>query len=100
MKAAVKGKRVRRDEAQWRGLVTEHERSGLSQAAFCEREGLCAQSLSNWRRRLGSSIEAATTEPALSFLEIGRSHAKPLDGAGVRVRVELGAGIVLEISRA
>ena len=48
------GARRHRGESEWRRLVAEPERSGLSQRAFCDREGLCVQSLGNWRRRLGA----------------------------------------------
>lgn len=104
MKAvAVVGARKHRGEGEWRRLIAEQERSGLSQRAFCEREGLCVQSLSNWRRRLGtaslSRAIAQHCDAPPSFVEIGAALSRPLD-AGVRVRLELGAGIVLELTRA
>ena len=46
----------RRSPDQWRALIEAQARSGLSQAAFCEREGLCAGSFWNWRRRLQDSV--------------------------------------------
>ena len=101
----VRGTRKHRGEAQWRRLIAEQQRSGLSQRAFCEREGLCVQSLTNWRRRLGSggasnvSAVAIGRSEVASFVEIGEALSRPLD-AGVKVRLELGAGIVLELSRA
>lgn len=106
MKAVAReGARKHRGESEWRRLVAEQQRSGLSQRAFCEREGLCVQSLTNWRRRLGAdpapSAIAVTRDrdrDAAAFVEIGAALSRPLD-TGVRVRLELGAGIVLELSR-
>ena len=104
---AGSGVRKHRGESEWRRLVAEQERSGLSQRAFCEREGLCVQSLTNWRRRLGvvaapAALDAVTArgdrETAPAFVEIGSVLSRPLE-SGVRVRLELGAGIVLELSR-
>ena len=103
---AGSGVRKHRGESEWRRLVAEQERSSLSQRAFCEREGLCVQSLTNWRRRLGAvavtSSDAVAArgdrETAPAFVEIGSVLSRPLE-SGVRVRLELGAGIVLELSR-
>ena len=103
----VTGARKHRGESEWRRLVAEQERSGLSQRAFCEREGLCVQSLTNWRRRLGVMAAPASNAVAVcgdgktasAFVEIGSALSRPLD-SGVRVRLELGAGIVLELWRA
>ena len=33
-------RRIRRSADQWRALFAQYESSGLSQAAFCEQEGL------------------------------------------------------------
>lgn len=93
----------RRSAEQWRALIEAQARSGLSQKAFCEREGLCAGSFWNWRRRLRQSDAdepARAVEGAMppAFVEIGTT-SRPLE-AGLKVRLELGAGVVLELSRA
>lgn len=104
------GARKHRGESEWRRLIAEQQRSGLSQREFCEREGLCAQSLTNWRRRIGaassplpasrsSAVAVQHDSPSAAFVEIGTALSRPLD-VGVKVRLELGAGIVLELSRA
>ena len=75
------------------------ERSGQSQEMFCKSEGISKASLSNWRRRLRSDdkpMPSKAPAPA-NFIEIG-STSRPLD-AGLRVRLDLGAGVVLELSR-
>ena len=46
--------RVRGREAwaKWRGLVSEHGRSGQSVAAFCRERGICAPQFFAWKKRL------------------------------------------------
>lgn len=45
--------------AYWQRLLTEWERSGLSQAEFCRRRGLKAVNLAWWKRRLRAADGAA-----------------------------------------
>lgn len=47
--------RVRRTEAEWRGLLARFEQSGLSMTAFCERAKLPRSSFVKWRSRVGGS---------------------------------------------
>jgi hypothetical protein len=92
-----------RSPAEWRGLLSAHEQSGLTQAAFCEREGISQQSLLNWRKRLGRGADTsiaqlqAAQRAMPAFVELG-SAIGPLD-AGLSIRLELGGGVVLELSR-
>ena len=92
--------RRHRSAAEWQALITAHERSGLSQEAFCKGEGVSPMSLSNWRKRLKTQSDHApiTRASTPAFIEIGNAM-RPLE-AGIKVRLELGAGIVLELSRA
>jgi transposase-like protein len=94
-----KTRRRHRSAAEWQTLITAHERSGLSQEAFCKGEGVSAVSLSNWRKRLSTQGNDSRIEktPSPTFIEIGNTM-RPLD-AGIKVRLELGSGIVLELSR-
>jgi transposase-like protein len=64
--------------------------SGLTVRAFASREGLDAQRLYIWRRKLGasSSIKAAARP---SFIEIGPRSAD-------RIEVVLRSGLVLRVS--
>ena len=93
-------RRKHRTAQQRREMVEAYERSGLSQAAFCEREGVSTGSLANWRRDLRGDTsrpaEPVAVAPTASFIELGST--RPLD-VGLRVRIELGTGVVLELSR-
>ncbi len=44
--------KVRRTESQWREVLEKFDVSGLSQMAFCEREGVAQTSFQKWRRKL------------------------------------------------
>ena len=89
-------RRVRRSESQWRGLLEAHEASGLTQRAFCEREGVSEMSLSNWRKRLSSAGLASREASTRSFVDLG---ALPEIAPMPIVRLELGGGMVLTITR-
>lgn len=91
----------RRTKAAWDGLVAGQARSGLTVAAYCRRERICTASFYRWRAIFGKGLVAAPggtvvarSEPA--FVDLG-----PLmrPGQRVEVRVELGAGVVLQLSR-
>jgi len=41
---------VRRSAEQWRELIEEQERSGLTQAAFCASRSLSITSFQHWKR--------------------------------------------------
>jgi hypothetical protein len=90
---------VRRSAQQWRALIEAQARSGLSIAAFCRARGVCIGSMDNWRKRLraeDSRPEAVELSPP-AFVEIAQPM-RALD-AGVKLRLELGGGVVLELSR-
>src|SRR5215210_5303648 len=101
MKKAIEPAKIRRKHrsaGEWRSLIAAQERSGLTQEAFCETAEVSKASLSNWRRRLRTEGDRDPVEktPPPAFIEIG-STIGSLD-AGIKVRLELGAGIVLELS--
>ena len=48
-------------EAFWRKVILRQEASGLSQAKFCEQEGLSANRLSSWKAKI-KQRDAATEE--------------------------------------
>jgi len=53
---------VRRGEKEWAKIVHRFESSGLTGAAFCQREGLALSSLQRWRQRLPSRGVASFVE--------------------------------------
>jgi len=99
--AAAKSRRIRRSPEQWQSIVAAQAASGQNVSAYCRASGLCAVTLARWRKRLVGEFGtpmAGSAAPPPAFIELSGA-ARPLD-AGVKVRIELGAGIVLELSRA
>jgi hypothetical protein len=67
--------RRRRSALEVRQLLVRFQQSGLSQAEFVRREGLCLSTLQRYLKRLRSSSKGAAPSPqkrtgAVSFLEI------------------------------
>ena len=56
----------RRSEADGRALLAAFAESGLTQKAFCEREGVALSTFQYWKRRLGHlpAASAGAQEPA------------------------------------
>ena len=91
-------KRVRQSAESWRALLAQHAESGLSVAAFCARAGVSAASFYQWRSRLGraatSPVPVARRERG-AFVDLGA-----LAGGGrFELRLDLGGGLVLQLSR-
>lgn len=99
------GKRKRLGEAAWRELLARFAASGLSAAAFCRREAISAASFYQWRARLGvprPPMPASHAHPATAadFIDLGtlRGRGDPLLAA-FELRLELGAGLILQLRR-
>jgi len=92
-------KRVRRTIEQWQSIVAGQVASGLTGEEYCQREGLVRSVFSRWRTRLGASgsgvSERLRRREPMPFIEVGELSSQ----AGTRIRLELGAGIVLTIAR-
>lgn len=99
------GRRQRRTPAQWRELIERQAVSGLSQEAFCDREGLGRSTFTRWKSRLESKIASGTEVPAASlFAELTAADAPPKaarghSGTGWDIELELGDGLCLRIRR-
>jgi hypothetical protein len=63
--------RVRRSDAEWQGIISRWEKSGLKPSQFCRREQIQLSSFLRWRRvgRPASAVSefvAVTTPPPAS----------------------------------
>ncbi len=102
--------------ALWRDLLGRFEPETETVAEFCAREGVCPASFYRWRSRLAGqagevsrAVHKARTAPALTgptagFVDLGplaTASPGPTTGAsaGLLLRLDLGAGVVLQISR-
>ena len=95
----------RRGAEVWRSLVAGQARSGLRVAAYCARESITVSSFRRWRRLLDErtlgprpavpvvTARKAATAPA--FVDLG---TLPERGIPVALRLELGRGVVLQLT--
>jgi putative transposase len=93
----------RRSAQAWRELVTRFSQSGLTEEAFCEREGLGVKLFHRWRFKRSSVTPrppadkaARVSIPTAGFVDLGA-----LKGGGSRldVRLDLGSGVTLHLVR-
>jgi len=97
--AASKRKRI--GLAGWRALLAQQAASGLSVSGFCAQQGLSTARFYQWRARLREGMDvaasAATGERSTdTFVDLGSVAM----GAGrLELRLDLGGGVVLHLSR-
>ncbi len=96
----------RRGIAVWRSLVAGQAGSGLGVAAYCARESITLSSFRRWRRLLdegpaGGNTSAPTVVSARKaaavpgFVDLGALSER---GIPVALRLELGRGVVLQLT--
>ena len=87
-------RRARRSRDEWHRLVSEQAESGLTQAAFCEANGLSVASLQYWKRKLADDVE---TVPPTPWVDLGTLAAGA--SPGWDIELQLGDGICLRLRR-
>jgi hypothetical protein len=96
-----KGKWIRRNEAQWRSLLSRFSQSGLSVPGFCRREAVSMASFYRWRglleRHDGGGGVPVVSEPA--FVDLGALRGESARVAPVELRLDLGGGLSLHLVR-
>ncbi len=98
--------RPRRSAAQWRELIAEQLRSGLSAKQFCAENDLGYPSFQNWKNKLSAerSAEAAAPDSQAAFIELTSPMIQRLatdNGSALPVwlvELDLGGGICLRIA--
>jgi hypothetical protein len=106
----MSGQRRRLDAGSWRKVMRRFDAAGATVSEFCAREGLCESSFYRWRTRVGShggqgssarSVgPRAVAVPPVPFIELGSLAGSSCDaGNDFELRLELGAGVVLQIVR-
>ncbi len=96
------------NEALWRQRMKDHAGSGQSVVSYCRDHGLVVATFHWWKARLRKSSSALVVKKALSevpFIDLGSvnpmasTHTVPVAGACVDIRLDLGLGMVLTITR-
>lgn len=100
-------------EAAWRSRLLRQAQSGKTIAAFCRDESVSTASFHIWRSKLAaaSGHAANPTQPA-AFIDLGTiantsgvtsmvhpPASVPTPIAGIDIRIDLGGGIILTITR-
>jgi putative transposase len=102
MKEAVKARRARRSESQWRSLLARHQTSGLGIQAFCRNEQISEASFYRWRTMLeGRRQDGAEAEPETSpaFVDLGALESLSAAKPKLDLRLDLGDGLTLHLVR-
>ena len=63
---------------QWRKIIEQHQRSGWTVTAFCQRAGVSQASFYGWRRKLRDEV---------SFAEVKRSGEATAEAGGIELRL-------------
>jgi putative transposase len=93
----------RRSAQTWCEAVARFSGSGLSEEAFCEREGLGLKLFHRWRSKRGGVVPRVVTDkaaqvsrPKTGFVDLGS-----LKGGDSRLemRLDLGGGVLLHVVR-
>ena len=96
----------RRSASAWREVVARFGQSGLTEEAFCEREGLGAKLFHRWRTKRSSATRrppadtsvrvASSPGPAAGFVDLGSLKD---GGSKLEMRLDLGGGVLLHVVR-
>ncbi len=98
-------RRQRRDESAWRSVISRFDENGLTVSQFCEREGIGAASFYHWRSRLSAPgsrrkrrarPDPVVPAPRGDFLDFGTLGS---GSSRMEVRLELGGGVVVHVTR-
>jgi putative transposase len=98
-------KRRRLSGDEWRGVLQRFVAGGGTVHAFCQREGLSAESFRRWRARLSPAEETVSVQPAMEdtttkFVDLGELAATPALATGrLELKLDLGGGVTLHIVR-
>ena len=98
---AGRGRR-RRSRAQWQAVIARFAESGLGVESFCRQEDISESSFYRWRGLLADEGRCVTqgntrADEAAGFIDAGL--LKPRACGGFEIRLELGEGVVLHLSR-
>ena len=94
----------RRSAQAWRAVVARFGQSGLTEEAFCEREGVGLKLFHRWRvKRSGAAARAvvdkpvrAVSSPTAEFVDLGSLQD---GGSRLEMRLDLGGGVLLHVVR-
>jgi len=84
--------RSRRSREEWIEIQTHYRQSNQSQSEYCRQHQLSLATFSKWRRRLNE-------EPSADFVAIPPEANEVSSSGCFNIRLNLGDGLVLELSK-
>jgi putative transposase len=105
--ARIMNRRKQRNRQEWKRIIGEHRRSGLTAVAFCRRKKVGLASFYRWRQRLSDGGEPKVESRTEPFIDMGRLEQKGVSAAEMSagaagdlvVTLDLGDGARLTIRR-
>jgi putative transposase len=100
-------KRKHLGEQAWRELLQRFDGAGVTVSEFCLREGVSKSSFQRWRSLLTTTRSQATGErddrpqeaAATQFVDLGALRGAVSDTGRLQIKLDLGGGIVLQLTR-
>jgi len=95
MAGTVVDEKVIAKNEQWRELIAEHERSGMSVRRFCKERGVAEHRLFYWRKRLRTVQQPVR----FALVERGAAPVEPTEKTGLELvllsgeRLRIGTGV-------
>ncbi len=97
---ATPTRRVRRTRDQWQQIIGEYENAKLTQKEFCAKNNLGSVSFSKWYHRLRQNQDTGFVALVAPDALPSKQAPIAMKTSGFEVRLELGDGLVLHLSRA
>ncbi|WP_297463136.1 hypothetical protein [Ferrovum sp.] len=91
--------RQRRSQEEWRQLVAQFHESGLSRQQFCQSQGVSLARLEKWDIFFRRESHILHPSPFMDLGTIGPA-AVAAPSSRLEVRLDLGGGMVMTLSRA
>jgi len=91
--------RVRRSAGDWREILERQQASGLSQAAFCQREGIALSTFARWKQRFDADART-DSEPVAGESGWVELPAVGLSTSAWMIELDLGGGVCLRLKPA
>ncbi len=96
----------RRSAEAWRAIVARFAQSGMTEAAFCEGEGLSAKLFHHWRTKRVRAMPRAVVDKRMRVAPSPTSSTGFVDlgslkdgGSKLEMRLDLGGGVLLHVGK-
>lgn len=85
----------RLSKQQWQAIITEQQKSGMTQSDFCRSKGLGLATFYNWKRKL-NSVENTATETSPQWVELPVVN-QPSPQQAWDIELELPGNVILRM---